>query len=143
MEETLQGAFTALVHAYFPRWRAAPQWTMQEGPGDRWQDSTGAWQESLEVGTCHPATRTITITITSPSLARTATIIHECCHAVTYCRHGQRWRARMHQAATRASTLGDTPLAAELRSQVEGYAAEEADRRARYVSWSWAQARGI
>ena len=24
MEETLWDAFTAIVHAYFPRWRAAP-----------------------------------------------------------------------------------------------------------------------
>ena len=124
-DHTLEQEFAQVVRDYFPRWRSAAHWTVTAGAGLRWQDSTGAWQASMEMGMCDQATRTITIARPEPSLSRSATIIHECCHAVTDGGHGQRWRARLQQAATRATGLGVAAVAATLLSQMEWYAAEE------------------
>src|SRR5262245_18421014 len=125
LDDALQHEFRVIRQTYFPRWSRWTTWTIRSGAGFSWQDSQGKTHTSLGMGLTVPATRTITIACLEPPLTRTATIIHECCHALTNIGHGKTWRARMLQAATRATEVGATALAAALLEDVEDHVSEE------------------
>jgi len=117
---TLAEELRQMCQTYFPRWRAAPAWCLEESPCAAWIDAPGKRQATPERGYCDPTTRRITIHVSPENVVqRQATIIHEICHAITTVGHGARFRAQMDQAATRALTLGATALAEELRRQVK------------------------
>ena len=50
---SLDTTFRTLCARYFPRWRAAPQWTIREGPRARWRVGTET-RSSSEQGYCDP-----------------------------------------------------------------------------------------
>ena len=121
----LQAEYRAVCAAYFPRWRAAAQWTVLPGP--RTQVRYG--EELLtsdEAGLCEPALKTIWVT-PAPALEQRVTLIHEICHAVCprTC-HGRPWQRRMRQAAARAAARGEADLQAELLQSLVDTVAEEA-----------------
>jgi len=115
---TLQATFHHLCTLYFPRWRAADQWTIREGPRAHWHRGNDQ-RSTSEQGYCDHVTKTIWINVSGRDLH--AAIIHETCHAVAGGYHGIRWQRRMVHAQIRAATLGDTPLAEALANDLEMY----------------------
>ena len=119
---TLAEEFRQICQTYFPRWRAATEWCLEESPRASWSPAQGERQATLAQGYCDPTTRRITIHVAPANvLQRQAAIMHEICHAITTVGHGARFRAQMDQAVTRALALGATALAAELRRQANEY----------------------
>lgn len=119
---TLAEEFRQICQTYFPRWRAATEWCLEESPRASWSATQGERQATLAQGYCDPTTRRITIhTAPENVLQRQAAIMHEICHAITTVGHGARFRAQMDQAVTRALALGATALAAELCHQANEY----------------------
>ena len=107
---------------YFPRWRAATAWSLEERPCTSWLQAQGKRPATAERDACDPTTRRITLPVASENvLQRQAILIHAICHAITTVGHGARFRAQMGQAAARALTVGATALAEELRRQAQAY----------------------
>src|SRR6266446_128510 len=85
---TLAEEFRELCQTYFPRWRAATAWCLEESPCAAWINAQGKRQATPERGYCDPSTRRITIHVSPENvLQRQATIIHEICHAITTVGH--------------------------------------------------------
>jgi hypothetical protein len=114
--------FEEICRDYFPRWRNAKHWTLQEG-SRQWVNAHGEIIYNKAQGHCDIAQRVIRV-----SNSRTVTLIHEICHAVTGPSHGKRFRARLRQAAQHAEQLGETALALALSQEADGYEPEEGER---------------
>jgi hypothetical protein len=114
----LDTTFRDLCAHYFPRWRAAAQWTIREGPRAQWHHGTGM-RSTSEQGYCDPANKIIYVQVRWRDLH--ATIIHEACHAIAGGAHGARWQRRLGQAQAVAAVRGDTLLAASLAADLTSY----------------------
>jgi hypothetical protein len=120
---SLHTTFEAVCALYFPRWRAAPTWTIREGPRAQWQVGTQT-RTTTEMGYCDHATKTIWIN--ARPVDHPLILIHEICHAICSGGHATLWQRRMGQAQARAVTQGDTALAEALAAEIAGYAADNA-----------------
>src|SRR5437867_1252222 len=116
---TLQAELHSICQTYFPRWRNATTWTLREGPRGHFV-SRGRRQTTSEMGFCDMSLKTIWVNCHRDQ--RTATLIHEVCHAVAGPGHGKRWCARIRAAGQQAARLGDAGLAAELIKEADSYA---------------------
>jgi hypothetical protein len=119
----LHQAFRTVLRLYFPRWRSSSHWQFRGGAHATYRDHQGKRRETAEQGLCDPSLRTLWVNVPLRHPQWTLTAIHEMCHAVTTGDHGRTWQHRMDQAATRAESLGDLPLAQALRDEVAAYAA--------------------
>src|SRR5262245_57181455 len=112
--------FAAVRRDFFPRWDRAGRWTL------RVEDSPAASWECNVAGKCYLDSCTI-IVYASAGLSdrdqRDGLLIHEVCHAhaVAGEGHGNRWQARMAQAARRARRLGRERLARLLEEDAGSY----------------------
>ena len=107
---------------YFPRWRAATAWSLEERPCPAWLQAQGTPHVTAAQGACDPTTRRILLPVASENvLQRQAMLMHAICHAITTVGHGARFRAQMGQAAARAWTVGATALAEALRRHAHAY----------------------
>jgi hypothetical protein len=95
---------------FFPAWDHGRCWKVVQA-----HDLDGAQ------GQCDRATRTISILEGISGDRQKLLLIHEIAHAVVGPHHGKRWFKRMEKATLQAEQLGDGPLAALLRKEVEGY----------------------
>ena len=114
--------FEEICRDYFPRWRNAKHWKLQEG-SRQWVNAHGEIIDNKAHGYCDIAQRVIWV-----ADSRTVTLIHEICHAVTGPSHGKRFRARLRQAAQQAEQLSETALALALSQEADGYGPEEGER---------------
>ena len=121
---TLQAELQAICHDYFPRWQRMSLWRLRHGARGSWVDSQGRRRTTCEWGFCDSTTQRIFVAIPRRQpLERQHTIIHELCHAVTGRGHqDSRFLARLRQAASRATALGEPGLAQALEEEAERYA---------------------
>jgi hypothetical protein len=112
----VQHLFHTVCRLYFPHWQQGRFWTIRHEARAQWTGADGSVCLSSEQGYCERSQRRIFV-----QAATLQTMIHECCHAVTADNHGQRWQARMRQAAHRAKALGEHALATALAAETESY----------------------
>ena len=115
-DHCLEQECAQVVRDYFPRWRQWAQWTLKGGARAHWQDARGTWRHTSELGYCDSTAKTIWVKSHEHKTAaeRTATLIHECVHAVTTGYHGHRFYTRLQQAADHAKALGDPAVSTAL-----------------------------
>ena len=119
---TLAEEFRQMCQTYFPRWREATVWCLEEDAHASWITVQNARYATPDQGSCGPPTRQITMHVSPDNvLQRQAAILHAICHAITTMGHGALFRVQMHHAATRALVLGAPALAEEVRRQAKAY----------------------
>jgi hypothetical protein len=101
--------FQQIKRTFFPRWDRQGEWVFEEH-----EDLNGAH------GYCRPKEKSIQITVGEKlGVQLEMLLIHEICHAVASCSHGNPWLTRMEKAAVKADEVGKAELATAIWEEIE------------------------
>jgi hypothetical protein len=104
MSDNYQAAFEYVRKTFFPKWDGGREWRIEVV--DDLEDAGGR---------CCPEATCIKVLKALTGDHLLATLIHEICHAITYCGHGVTWAELMERSAKKADKVGMSRLAILLR----------------------------